>query len=372
LAISKRLRYEILRRDGNRCRYCGVTADQAKLVVDAVVPEALGGSHKDPANLVAACESCNSGKSASSPDAPLVAQVADDAIRWSRAMTAAAGEMLAQASGDVDAHAHFEKAWGRYGSGPERRPLPKDPGWRSTVDSLLSAGLPMTMLEECIQIAMSQRRVAEDNVFRYMCGVAWRKVGELQQRARELTQDGGPRKAANAADAEDPDDDAAIQNWCRVILKQHDQQDVEAATKRCREYADSEEPSGILWFLIQDMESDRISLQDCLRELMEALPGGVGTLRLAEHEAYYLERFGSGYNRRVALCTASQWAAEDMALARARQELASMPRHDYETWVQRARDENAELAEHLSETFYVIEAARMVRESLAAPAAGGD
>lgn len=81
MAVSKRLRYEVLRRDNHACRYCGRSAPDVALTVDHVVPVALGGSD-DPGNLVTACRDCNSGKSASSPDAPIVANVADDALRW--------------------------------------------------------------------------------------------------------------------------------------------------------------------------------------------------------------------------------------------------------------------------------------------------
>ena len=205
MATSRRLRYEVFRRDNFTCRYCGASAPDAKLTIDAVTPEALGGSHKDPANLVTACDNCNGGKTSSSPDASLVADVAQDALRWSRAMQAAAGEMLARASEDLDAHECFAKTWARYGSGPDRQPLPKDLGWRQTVDSLLAAGLPMTMLEECIEIAMGQRKVAAENVFRYMCGVAWRKVGEIQTAARaNLAADAEPAPAA------DPDSEFTV------------------------------------------------------------------------------------------------------------------------------------------------------------------
>ncbi|MCX4232088.1 HNH endonuclease [Streptomyces ortus] len=61
MAVSKRLRYEILRRDRYTCRYCGASAPEAPLRVDHVTPVALGGTDH-PSNLVAACEPCNSGK----------------------------------------------------------------------------------------------------------------------------------------------------------------------------------------------------------------------------------------------------------------------------------------------------------------------
>ncbi len=66
MAVSKRLRYEILRRDNHTCRYCGAAAPDVPLRVDHVTPVALGGSDK-PENLVTSCEPCNSGKSSTIP-----------------------------------------------------------------------------------------------------------------------------------------------------------------------------------------------------------------------------------------------------------------------------------------------------------------
>jgi hypothetical protein len=63
MAISKRRRFEILRRDGFTCRYCGRSAPDVVLQIDHVTPRALGGSDH-PSNLAAACEDCNQGKAA--------------------------------------------------------------------------------------------------------------------------------------------------------------------------------------------------------------------------------------------------------------------------------------------------------------------
>jgi hypothetical protein len=94
MAISRRLRFEILRRDGHTCRYCGAMAPDVKLTVDHVIPTALGGSD-EPANLVTACVDCNSGKASTNPDSVIVEDVAADALRWSRALQAAAHNLLA-------------------------------------------------------------------------------------------------------------------------------------------------------------------------------------------------------------------------------------------------------------------------------------
>lgn len=60
--ISKALRFEILTRDGYKCRYCGASAQETTLHIDHVLPRAMGG-RDDAANLVTACQPCNSGKS---------------------------------------------------------------------------------------------------------------------------------------------------------------------------------------------------------------------------------------------------------------------------------------------------------------------
>jgi hypothetical protein len=80
MAVSKRLRYEILRRDNHACRYCGATAPDVKLAVDHVIPQSLGGSDK-PENLVASCVDCNAGKTSSMPNAMPVTDVDQDTFR---------------------------------------------------------------------------------------------------------------------------------------------------------------------------------------------------------------------------------------------------------------------------------------------------
>ncbi|WP_371238880.1 HNH endonuclease [Streptomyces pimonensis] len=80
MAVSKRLRYEILRRDNHACRYCGAAAPDAKLNVDHVIPTSLGGSDK-PDNLVASCADCNAGKTSSLPNAEPVVDVDQEAFR---------------------------------------------------------------------------------------------------------------------------------------------------------------------------------------------------------------------------------------------------------------------------------------------------
>lgn len=187
MAVSKRLRYEILRRDSHTCRYCGASAPDVSLRVDHVTPVALGGTD-EPGNLVTSCEPCNSGKSSSNPDAPLVASVSDDALRWAAAMAQAADELREQQAPKVAYREAFRTAWNGWSwerdGKKESFDLPKD--WKGSLDAFREAGLPQDVWPDIVEKSMTNKTVRSENLFRYCCGIGWRMVGELQERARVL------------------------------------------------------------------------------------------------------------------------------------------------------------------------------------------
>lgn len=198
MAVSKRLRYEVLRRDSSTCRYCGRSAPEVILTVDHVVPVALGGSD-DPSNLVAACSDCNGGKSATPPDASLVADIASDALRWSAAIRQAADGMLADlAAREVNRRA-FRAKWDNWTFGPKEMRIPLPANWERSVDNFLAAGLPMAVLIENVSRAMAAPKVEPEHTFRYLCGIAWKQINELQNQARGFvsaaTTQAGPPSA---------------------------------------------------------------------------------------------------------------------------------------------------------------------------------
>ena len=80
MTLSKRLRFEVLKRDGFRCRYCGTSSLSVLLHVDHVIPRAEGGTD-DPANLVTACAPCNLGKSDVQLDDERIPRVSTDDVR---------------------------------------------------------------------------------------------------------------------------------------------------------------------------------------------------------------------------------------------------------------------------------------------------
>lgn len=222
MAISKRLRYEVLRRDNHTCRYCGARAPDVGLTIDHVVPVALGGSDA-PSNLVTACVDCNAGKTSSSPDAPLVEDVEQDALRWARAMERAAQLQARREAAFADYVSAVDAAWCSFLDGPapdmfragdgwavrtprdkveefpteeearaflircdDRQPLPRPADWQSSLRRFFGLGLEVDVVCNLIPDVMGRSNVLNRNLWRYLCGACWRVLDERQSIAREI------------------------------------------------------------------------------------------------------------------------------------------------------------------------------------------
>lgn len=214
MAVSKRLRYEILRRDSHTCRYCGASAPDAPLRVDHVTPVALGGTD-EPSSLVTSCEPCNSGKSSVPPDAALVAGVSTDAMRWSVAWKRAADELrlgsaerAANTAEVIDAFTRSIK--GRYGAAPA---VPQDA--EASVVRWLELGLPKEKITELIAYAVGRTAVAPDNKWRYFSGCCWNALKEIEQRTHEILE--ADRKPEET-ESDDLDEDDKIHIAAAVAL----------------------------------------------------------------------------------------------------------------------------------------------------------
>lgn len=185
MAVTKRTRFEVLKRDNYTCRYCR-SADNP-LTIDHVAPSALGGSDS-PDNLVACCKDCNAGKTSTAPDATLVADVSEDAVRWARAMQEAA-EVIHNSKAAQRAYVNdFVGAWGDWTYGPGDEPLPVPDDWEASIIGFYKAGLPLSEMLESVRIACGNRRIDARQTWRYMCGVAWNKLAELQEVAKSLLE----------------------------------------------------------------------------------------------------------------------------------------------------------------------------------------
>ena len=185
MAVSKRTRFEVLRRDNYTCRYC--RSSENPLTVDHVVPVTLGGSDA-PDNLVAACRDCNAGKASSSPDAATVAQVSEDALRWARAMAEAARRANRSRVKLDKQVAEFHAEWSRWKLRDRPFPLPGD--WRDAIRRQLVDGLTVSDLAYATEIACGSKWVEYGSEFRYFMGVCKGMLADRAEQARDII-DGG-------------------------------------------------------------------------------------------------------------------------------------------------------------------------------------
>lgn len=200
MPVSKRLRYEVFRRDNYGCRYCGATAPDAKLTLDHVIPTVLGGPDT-PKNLVTACSDCNSGKTSSNPDAPLVEDVTADDLRWAQAIKRAGEQMLADVCSVNEALSHFDGYWEDSGettdpsgetTDPYAPPLWRPQSWARSIQGFLRSGLPFGVIVEMVDVTMSRvatvgvGRVKRDEAWRFFCGCCWKAIADQRELASKI------------------------------------------------------------------------------------------------------------------------------------------------------------------------------------------
>ncbi len=185
MAVSKRLRYEILRRDNHTCRYCGCGVDEgAQLTIDHVRPIALGGTDNAD-NLVAACRDCNYGKSSSPVDAPLVDQVAQDAVRWAAAIKRAAEDQRAERAAVEAVVAVFDARWNDWTYGDGTRTVSRPADWQPTVARWVGRGMTAEDLVALIDNVLP-RNVSDHKMWGYFCGAVRNTLAERADRAAEI------------------------------------------------------------------------------------------------------------------------------------------------------------------------------------------
>lgn len=189
MAVSRRLRFEILRRDNYTCRYCGAKPPDTELRVDHVKPVALGG--KDvPENLVTACHPCNAGKGSIAPNSEFVADVEADALRWKAAVDRAAEirqlewEFLQI---DID---HTDQSWQAWKTTSTQQAIWRPADWVDTVERFIINGLDGETMTRLIGKTMRNEKVSHDDKWTYFCGCCWREIDEMQEHAKRLIREG--------------------------------------------------------------------------------------------------------------------------------------------------------------------------------------
>ena len=185
MALTKRLRYEILRRDNHACHYCGASAPDAKLTVDHVMPTALGGGD-EPSNLVTACADCNAGKSSSSPDEPIVESVSREAFMLAEAIKESMSEHLENQDVIDFEVAEWGEMWDRWQVIETGEAVYRPDEWEFTIETFLGLGFPLHELMRIGERALKKKDTkGHDGEWRYFCGTVWGIYKNVQKKALE-------------------------------------------------------------------------------------------------------------------------------------------------------------------------------------------
>ena len=182
MAITKRMRFEILRRDDHACQYCGEKAPDVVLHVDHILPVALGGTDK-PTNLTTACKDCNSGKSSITPDAPMVEKLGAAATMYALSQTDMLTRLRAKYQAEDEYVEQFLELWNvwKYTGQRCEETVPLPPDFKNGIRRFAAMGIPIELLSRFIEVAMSKEKLrGEFGEFRYMVGCVWRQLEDAE------------------------------------------------------------------------------------------------------------------------------------------------------------------------------------------------
>ncbi len=174
MSISKKIRFEVFKRDGFQCAYCGTSPPTATLEVDHIEPRSKKGQD-DINNLITACFDCNRGKSnISLRKIPL--QLSDNL------------EALKEKEAQIKEYRTFIKKIERR----EKKDIQEITiafedyfGGQTFTEEFKSLSLkrflkflPKHEIIEALHIAIQNYPRPPDRCIRYFCGICWRKIRE--------------------------------------------------------------------------------------------------------------------------------------------------------------------------------------------------
>jgi DNA-directed RNA polymerase subunit RPC12/RpoP len=172
--LSKRLRFEVFKRDGFVCQYCGAHPPHAILECDHIVPVASGGEN-DFDNLITACFSCNRGKGAVGlDDIPQSLERRGEIVAEREAQIAGYEAIMREKRIRLEDNATevlgvFANAYPWMKTFPEVDFL----SIKRFVDHL---GLHTVL--GATQRAIEKRPDNNRSAFKYLCGICWAKIRE--------------------------------------------------------------------------------------------------------------------------------------------------------------------------------------------------
>jgi len=172
-SLSKKIRFDVFKRDGFKCMYCGAHPPAVVLEADHIKPVALGGKNRMD-NLITACFACNRGKAAISLDAvPQALADKAEAIKEREAQIKGYEKVMSDKRLRLD-----REAWAiLHILLPDAESASRD--WLNSLRSFIDK-LGFHDVKESMEIAVAKGRYSDDKTWRYFCGICWNKLRKAE------------------------------------------------------------------------------------------------------------------------------------------------------------------------------------------------
>jgi CRISPR/Cas system Type II protein with McrA/HNH and RuvC-like nuclease domain len=177
--MKKKLRFEVFKRDGFRCCYCGSSTEEPDVIleVDHIEPVSKGGTDVID-NLVTSCQRCNRGKTnVLLSDIPQTLVTKIEEVKKRQEQLKVLREIMAPAEKVVDQQVRrVEKAFQEYY--PDREFT--DTFRRGSVRQFLEH-VPAEILVEYIHRACLKVPDDPSAAIKYFCGIYWKVLKGRQE-----------------------------------------------------------------------------------------------------------------------------------------------------------------------------------------------
>jgi len=166
---SHRTRFEVFKRDGFKCQYCGRTPPAVTLEIDHINPKSKGGL-SNITNYITACYDCNRGKSdITLSSIPPSLQTSITELKERKKQLEAYSEFLIELEGDTQIDIDsIDATFQQY--------FPKkkfSPSFRNGTIRAFLRQLPVVKICEAIHIAGGRIKDNDLEMIRYFCGICW-------------------------------------------------------------------------------------------------------------------------------------------------------------------------------------------------------
>lgn len=169
--IGKKLRFEVFKRDGFTCAYCGATPPNVILQVDHIHPVSEGGTN-DMDNLITSCQPCNIGKGANVlSKIPISLQDKAEIVKEQEDQIKAYYEVLQQQKDRMDGEMWIIADIVDPGS-PDTG---MDRGWLASIKYFLKT-LGFYQVQEAAEIARGKFKYGGKKTFLYFCGICHNRI----------------------------------------------------------------------------------------------------------------------------------------------------------------------------------------------------